>query len=377
MESTATTNYVSIRPNCISLYSLPDNRKERSEAQKNNEKNLIENLNKGVISLKANKRVKDAINWLVYLSDIKSYWNKKQKKQIKFRLSFTTLTLSASQNLTDNEIKSKFLNQILVVLRNDYNVKHYVWRAEAQVNGNIHFHIVCDKFVPWHKLRNQWNNIQNKVGYIDTFHAKHKHKKPNSVDVHEVVGIKNLASYLAEYCTKQTKGFLYTPIQWVNGKAEICTNPKDMLMQNTPMRVKGKKGNWSTLNSVRVIFGKQWGLSTSLSQIKSAKHVRDSTMESELHTIRSAFAGKVFEHDYVTCIYVSVKEWKAVVNGYLFKLFKMYLQAHKHRIDGGANAFFDIVTKRKVPPKPIELTPLKIAWSNNFTQQSLEFSGGF
>ena len=84
---------VSIRPNCITLYSQPVNKRERSELQKLNETNLLENDHKGVVSNKADKRIKNAIDWLLYLSETKTFYNKKYKKNFNFRLCFVTLTL--------------------------------------------------------------------------------------------------------------------------------------------------------------------------------------------------------------------------------------------------------------------------------------------
>lgn len=378
MHSKFSTPQVSIRPNCIAIYSLPDFSNPRSDNQIHNEINLKDNDSKGLISLKASKKVRDAINWLIYLSEIKSYWNKKQKKQIRFRLSFTTLTLSANQNLTDNQIKSEFFNQILTVLRTNYKVKHYVWRAEAQTNGRIHFHIICDKFIPWSELRSKWNNIQNKAGYIDSFKEKNKHRNPNSVDVHEIVNIKNLASYLAEYCTKQTKGALYTPCIWINKKLVPCENPKDMLIENTPYYTKLRSGKKIKQKSVRIIFGKQWGLSQSLSQIKSATYKRDSWIDSEINKIKSAFAGKVVENDYVTCIYVSVKEWSKVVKGLLYNLFMQYLKFHRQKIKISIDKM-KVSISSSLPPdfgwsESLVAQPIPIRINTNYKQLSLDWN---
>lgn len=373
MKATNSNNYISIRPNCISLYSLPEKRSKKTVAQKLNEKNLKNNSTSGLISYKANKRVRDAMNWLIYFSDEKSYYNRKQKKRIKFRLSFTTLTLSSPQSVSDNQIKSLFLNQILTQLRTDYQVKHYFWRAEAQINGNIHFHIVCDKFIPWSELRNKWNNIQNKLGYIDSFKEHHKHKNPNSVDVHEVSNIKNLPAYLAEYCTKQTKGALYTPCKWQNGKLVEAKNPENWQLEDTPYYVKNAVGKKIKRHSVRIIFGKQWGLSQSLSQVKAASYIRDAWLDAEIRKIRSAFAGKVFVNDYVTSIYVSVKDWSKIIKGYLYKLFINYLKFHKHKIAIPLQKLNVSIVGNSPPPKPIPITVATTNWSNLYTQKSLNF----
>lgn len=328
------TPQVSIRPNCISLYSLPAHRQIRSDAQKQAQIHLQHNAHKGLISLKAEKRIKNAIDWLLYLSETKSFYNRKYKKHFNFKLCFVTLTLSAEQFHSDNVIKKELLNQFLVEFRTTWKVKHYVWRAEPQKNGNIHFHIVCDKFIPWSDLRNRWNRCQAKLGYIDKFKAKHNHRNPNSTDVHSIQKIKNLSRYLAKYMTKN--------------KQE------------------------------RQIEGNLWGLSQSLSGIESATYERDSWIDSEINQIKSAFAGKVRENDYVTCIYVSVKEWSKVVKGLLYNLFRQYLEVHRQKIKIPIDKMKVSISSSLPPdfgwsehlvaqPIPIRITPnyqqLKLNWN--------------
>lgn len=320
---------VSIRPNCISLYSVPVNRQIRSEAQIKAEKHLKVNTHKGVISAKADKRIKNAVDWLLYFSQSKTFYNRKYKQNYKFRICFVTLTLSAPQLHTDNQIKSELLNQFFVEFRKKWKVKHYLWRAEPQKNGNIHFHLICDKFIPWHELRSVWNRCQSKLGYIDRFKAKHKHRNPNSTDIHSVKNVKNLSRYLAKYMTKN--------------KQE------------------------------REIQGRQWGLSQSLSKVKSAKHERDRQINMELDFIRQAFKKQVVVNEYVTCIYVSVAEWSRVVKGYLYKLFMSYLRYHNNPCRNILENL-DISIIGIPPPKPIPiLQPIQTKITQNWTQKSFNF----
>lgn len=262
-----------------------DNDLGRSDAQKLAEIHLKDNLPAGIISRKAERRVKQAIDWLLYLSKEKVFYHNKFKRNYKFRINFVTLTLPAKQVHTDQELKKECLNHILVVMRQKWGVKNYVWRAEAQRNGNIHFHICTDKYVPWNELRNAWNKCVGKLGYVERFHEKHGHKTPNSTDVHSIHKIKNISAYLAKYCTK-----------------------------NSPHRA---------------IEGKLWGLSNSLSQIKSAIEMRYNEIDKEIRSIFKLFDKQVRQSDFVTICYVSVKEWSTVVRGRLYTLFKEYLEAFR------------------------------------------------
>ena len=271
---------ISISAGKIALYSVSMNRK-RSRLQRMNEVNLKTNDHGGKISSKARLRVSNAIDWMLYMAvDKQLYPHSKSKKRL-FKLNFVTLTLASKQVHDDREIKSKLLNQFLIEMSTKYGVNRYLWRAEAQRNGNIHFHVVTDKFIPWNELRNMWNRIQNKLGYHDRFQEKYAGKVANSTDIHSIWKIKNLGAYLAKYCTKESKS--------------------------------------------RKIEGKQWGLSNELSKLKQVSEHRYYEIEDEVRKLFHKFRDRVKEYDYATVIYVGLEEWmkeeckemRRIVNDYL------------------------------------------------------------
>lgn len=266
---------VSVSAGSIAIYNLPESKK-RTEIQRMNEINLAENDHKGKVSAKAKRRISKAIDWMLYLAKDKELYPHKPSNKMTFRLNMVTLTLCSKQIHSDNEIKSKLLNQFLVEMRSVWKCEHYLWRAEAQGNGNIHFHIITDKFIPWNELRNRWNRIQNKLGYVDKFEAKHRKRTPNSTDIHSIWKVKNLSAYLAKYCTKEDKN--------------------------------------------RKIEGKQWGLSNSLSKMKGVSTERWSKLEDDLHKVFKTFKKKVRTYDYATVIYVKIEEWKKIGCSYLANL---------------------------------------------------------
>ena len=273
----------------------------------------------GVISKRAAAKIKKGISWMLHLAADKEIVDNFHGKYFKFKLSFITLTLSSQQIHSDNEIKSSLLNQFLVEARKKWNVVNYLWRAEPQINGNIHFHILCDKFIPWSELRDTWNRIQNKLGYVDRYRAEKREffkggfkvrqdllqkwayknqleayrtgsrndwNSPNSSDIHSVVKIKNLPAYLAKYCVKNSEG--------------------------------------------RKIEGSLWNLSESLSRISGASGVIDSFLGEELTKIVNLFPERVHKHDFYTIVYVPVTEWSNIVNGDLYELFQLYVNLKKN-----------------------------------------------
>lgn len=328
--------YISVSPNKICTYNRFENyTKTKSERQRFNEENLRHNSNHGDISKKASRKIRNSIDWLLYLAADKKAYSKKAGKYYNFKIMFVTLTLSSTQMHSDFEIKEKLLNQFLIEIRKKWNCHKYLWRAESQKNGNIHFHIIFDKFVPWQWIKHIWNRIQNKLGYVDKF-AKNQHEKfragffydkhnrykrtykqqlksykegisgnwykPNSTDVHSIKKIKNISSYLAKYCTKNDENLQ---------KPEIS---------NTENQYYKKTERFST----RQIEGNLWYLSTSLSRYKSAVEIIDNEISAEISTLHEHFSHKLKYYDYCGIYYVNTHDLKKINSFALFEILNDY-----------------------------------------------------
>jgi len=272
----------------------------------------------GIISTRAAIKIKKAIEWLLLFANEKKAYSSRKGKHYMFTVAFITLTLSSKQKHPDNIIKSKCLNQFLIEAKKKWNVRNYLWRAESQKNGNIHFHVLVDKFCPWSEVRDTWNRIQNKLGYVDEYRKEMNrfHKggfkvrkelldrwsyksqirayktgsqqdwnSPNSTDVHSVRLINNLPAYLAKYCTK-----------------------------NDP---------------ARQIGGKLWGINTELSNTKGATDVVDSRYTEELQKLQVTGNCYVTYKDYYTIIYISFDRFLELECLHLFNLFINFIEFHK------------------------------------------------
>lgn len=198
--------------------------------------NFKQDRDTNLLSINAARKLRKAINWLAYLSGEKSIFVKNLNKHVKFRLSFITLTLPSTQIHSDQEIKKECLVPFLQWLRDSKKVKKYIWKAEIQKNGNVHFHITLDKFVHYAEVRRQWNKNIDKLGYVKRYTLESNKFNPPSTEVKSVKKVKNIAAYLTAYLTKTKTS-------------------------------KGKKAG-AEYNK-RVIGGRLWGVSSYLSKIKS------------------------------------------------------------------------------------------------------------
>lgn len=112
--------------------------------------------------------------------------------------TFLTLTLSSRQVHCDKTIKREVLNHFLIYLKRHYGVANFIWKAELQENGNIHYHIITDQYIPHEELRELWNTAQNRLSYVDMF----AHDNPNSTDIHSLRRVKNVMAYVGKYMSK-------------------------------------------------------------------------------------------------------------------------------------------------------------------------------
>jgi len=175
---------------------------------------------KGNLSNHSIKRIKNAFYLLISITPFQTFIHPKTLREIKYKLTFITLTLSAIQGTNpDKKIKRELLNHWLITAKRQFNVSHYLWKAETQKNGNIHFHITTNRYIDSQKLRDSWNNIQNKLGYVDLFNEKHNHINPNSTDIHSVKNIHKMGAYVAKYISKNEKDR-----RLVEGKIFDCSN---------------------------------------------------------------------------------------------------------------------------------------------------------
>ena len=196
-------NNLKISGNKITVYSSSV---EHIGRRINNGANLKTDRKKayqGEQSISSIKRVKECLYTWCYSIAEGNKFNKSRGSKKKIQLVMATLTLSSKQVHTDKEIKSKILEPFIKKLKYQYNIVNYFWRAEPQENGNIHFHLVIDKFIDKIDLQDDWNFYQNKLGYVDRYLEKTGKVNPPSTQIQVFAGNAKSIEYLLKYLTKE------------------------------------------------------------------------------------------------------------------------------------------------------------------------------
>lgn len=219
--------------------------------------------------------------------------------------TFVTLTLPAKQMHCDNDIKRDIFTPFMQEMIRNWSVKCYVWVAETQQNGNLHFHVLMDRGIPAVRLRQIWNKHLNsmpyeyvncyrriqKYIYEDGFvfrnemwekrlkkekeraksegkrlnpkaikelknkenqRQKEAHRKgvendwtdPNSTDIHSIQNIKKLTAYVCKYFTKAP--VLLAPV--VHKDQKVTRNKSNGRLTIEAPDAQGELVKWEVIN---------------------------------------------------------------------------------------------------------------------------------
>jgi hypothetical protein len=186
--------YLQIRDQCVVAFSLPEFHPPPPPRVGGG------SLYSGKMTAGSMKRIRVAVDVLLQRSPEQVVYNPIIQKMQKFRLTFVTITISCRQ-IVDYVVASVEWAKLLRWFRS-IGVVDYVWKAELQARGQVHWHLTLNKFVRYDEIKNRWNRIQRAAGWLDDFHAEFGHWSPNSTDIHSVYKVKRIDLYLAKYLAK-------------------------------------------------------------------------------------------------------------------------------------------------------------------------------
>ncbi|SOE24079.1 hypothetical protein SAMN06298216_4449 [Spirosomataceae bacterium TFI 002] len=247
-----------------------------------NNQNGNDNTYNGYLSPGATREIKRRLEvWLTAIDTALQL--SKQKKMVivdQVLPTFVTLTLPSAQSHSDYSIKKYVLDPFLSWLKvtskdvfktgintgkqKGFGVECFFWRAEAQKNGNIHFHIVCDRFIPWQRIRQKWNSlVESFGGYVSSYHYGRKRffKDGFSIDYYKLD--KDIAAFIKIFeetakarrmpdkCPEYLKKWLALPVK--NGKI-----PKRAVLKAIALEKQkedyaiGEACNWTNPNTTDI-----------------------------------------------------------------------------------------------------------------------------
>lgn len=168
----------------------------------------------GQVSASSQKNIRRAVVLLVCASPKRIIYNSVLKVHHEFQLAFITLTLSNNDRYVNGkEAYNNLLAPFISWLRKTKKINTYIWKAERQKpkdkfgniklsHGQLHYHITIPNFIPLSEIKEKWNYLQNKSGYLETYFENYGNRNPNSIDVHSVIKVNDIESYLVKYISK-------------------------------------------------------------------------------------------------------------------------------------------------------------------------------
>lgn len=173
----------------------------------------------GFVTPEMKKRMQKAITLLIQSTPYKYQQHPVSGRIVCHKLSFITLTTPAHEKSHDAKYCHKhLLEPMLRELRRKHGMKSYIWKAEYQSNGQIHYHLTTEIMINHTTLRERWNKLLNENGMLDQFFSENGHRNPNSTDIHAVYKINNLEAYLVKYICKE-----YQNEEKLTGKVWDCS----------------------------------------------------------------------------------------------------------------------------------------------------------
>lgn len=307
-NETVSMPMASLKPSCTTFYHVPTRVRSGLRVERVASSLPASNSVGTDVSQKTIKRIRTAVGWLLLNAKEKHLASSSEGWQGTFKVNFITLTLPAKQNHSRSLITRVCLDSFLKQMRRHFDLQNYVWRAEYQSNGNLHYHICTDKYIPWHRIRYYWNQATELLGYVSDYQRRFENmpfreycqlldpycrksradlqrsfnhgiisrwRDPNSTDVHALNKVKNVAAYISKYMSK------------TDNKKAVVVAESENERKNT---------------------GRYFGLSHSLSKLKGVLIEAVEVVDQVLEEIRAAKKVRSVISQYYKAMFVRLED---------------------------------------------------------------------
>lgn len=192
----------------------------------------------------ARKRLMSAIDILIQRNPTRKIWNPISESEHDFSINFITLTIASDIAIGARQGYDLLLSKWIRYMRDKYGMKEYVWKAELQQRGQIHYHILSNCFIPWQVIRWKWNKVQREAGLLDDWAREHHNFNPNSTDIHVMEKLDNVMDYISKEIGKDgfagmENGYRVSGVWFDKDTQQYIGNWEDGFMSNN-----WKYGEW-------------------------------------------------------------------------------------------------------------------------------------
>lgn len=219
----------------------------------------LSNLNKGYstkgVSKRTSSKIKQRVRILNFIAEQKKVRDC-EGRFINSKLSFVTLTLPSKQVHEDTFLNKNVLGHFLDRCRKLGLLTNYVWKAEKQKNGNIHYHILTDSYITKTIAYRLWLISLEKFGYVSRYTEKFismdlKAYKKQKFNAKRADGL-----ICKAYYKNSKNGWRLPP----------CFNVVNLKTAETVEKYISKYMAKEDLENENIVRGRVWGCSSSLNE---------------------------------------------------------------------------------------------------------------
>ena len=282
----------------------------------------LENLNKGFrtkgISETTKRKILQACRMLSLLAENRTVRNSKGE-YVQHHTLFITLTLPSAQAHEDSHITRECLGNFFDKCRKLGLLSNYVWKAEKQKNGNIHYHILTDTYASFSLLKRLWLVALEKLGYVSEF--QEKFSKMTFEDYR--------SQKFNEKRTPQQIAGAYEQGRREKWRNPPCTQVDYVQEEKTLSYYIAKYVSKDEKDKENIVTGRTWGVSNSIKN--SVKEFKGDKILNEFwyNSGREIMNCKMFEQDYFSVALFSIRSlfaWFSDTFEYFKKKFSTLFQ---------------------------------------------------
>lgn len=187
----------------VYIYTTEINRNHNRILSESQKKVLKDKKYKGEVTPRIRKKIIQTLqNWY----DTATALNEQHEAVgIKGRrkVILLTLTLSSAQKHDDKYIKRHLFNHFMAYILKKKPETNYLWKAEKQKNGNLHFHIFLDNYFDKAWIQKTWNHVQSLHNYHPCIDLDSNDLGAPSTRIEALYSKNDAMAYAAKYVAKE------------------------------------------------------------------------------------------------------------------------------------------------------------------------------
>lgn len=284
----------------VTFYRERSPKPAKDKAPRSTDANLTRGIFNGFMSPATRRKVRKSIStWvrsiILYRAEIKRRYDPGRAYPV-----MITVTLPSDQVHPDKVITRQCLGPFLQWLKRSHGTEHFFWRAEAQQNGRIHYHILTDRYIRAEDLQVAWNHAVNKLGYVDRYTEASGSDTPPSTEVHAIRDkVKDKRTGELRSCDPVD----YLLDYLMDAPAPEAIDPNEPEEKKGPRKLIGKwrrkDGSFETYEA-RAIDGRCWGMSDGLRTIREPRAIASVRLITALEQAREQDKVRRFDNDHAT-----------------------------------------------------------------------------